>query len=361
MVMNLSDRKWEAFFIINVLGKSHNSKPYHSRNLSITMQQGIPYITRTSVNNGLYAIVENKNYELNPANSISFGAENAEYFFQPQKFITGNKMYYYCVPKNNHYIALFLVNCLNKAISNCGFGYGMGLTGTRSDTRKVMLPINNEGKPDFVFMKSYMREQEATKKLSYIKFVQKQIAKINYKELPLISELNWQDFKVCDLFDYKRGNQKNMNSLAEGNNMLISAKNIDNGLKGFFNSNTCKNDIYKGNCISLNNDGDGGVGLAYYQPHDFLLDTHVYALYPKNDLSSYSMIYITIALSKQRSCFHHGYSISQERLKKMKIMLPVNTQGKPYYEYMEQYTKNIMYVKLKKYLEYVDHEIPREE
>lgn len=143
-----------------------------------------------------------------------------------------------------------------------------------------------------------------------------------------------------------------MNSLADGNDMLISAKNINNGLKGFYTSTNDKNGTYKGNCITLNNDGDGGVGLAYYQPYKFLLDTHVYALYPKENISYFVMLYLSQSLSKQRACFSHGYSISQDRLKAMKIMLPTNDKGNPDYEYMEQYIKSVMFGKYKKYLEY---------
>ena len=149
-----------------------------------------------------------------------------------------------------------------------------------------------------------------------------------------------------------------MNSLADGSDMLISAKNINNGLKGFYTSTNDKKGTYKGNCITLNNDGDGGVGLAYYQPYKFLLDTHVYALYPKENISSFAMLYLSQALSKQRACFSHGYSISQDRLKAMKIMLPTTDEGSPDYEYMEQYIKAVMFGKYKKYLEYQNCLVP---
>jgi hypothetical protein len=160
---------------------------------------------------------------------------------------------------------------------------------------------------------------------------------------------NWCSFRVLDLFDYRRGNQNNMASLSPGNHMLISAKNINNGLKGFFVSDDKKRGVYKGNCITLNNDGDGGVGLAYYQPCDFLLDTHVYALYPKTPISRYAMLYVTQALSKQRVCFSHGYSISQDRLKTMKVMLPTDVQGNPDFDFMEQYVKEREVQLLQKY------------
>lgn len=168
-----------------------------------------------------------------------------------------------------------------------------------------------------------------------------------------LNDANWTAFRVLDLFDYRRGNQNNMASLSPGDHMLISAKNINNGLKGFFDSNDEKRNTYKGHCITLNNDGDGGVGLAYYQPFDFLLDTHVYALYPKAEISRYAMLYIAQALSKQRVCFSHGYSISQERLKTMRVILPSDEDGNPAYDFMDQYIKERENYLIQKYKAFV--------
>ena len=157
---------------------------------------------------------------------------------------------------------------------------------------------------------------------------------------------------LLDLFTFYRGNQKNMNALPSGDELLVSAKNIDNGLKGFYGAKSDK-DIFMGNCITLNNDGDGGVGLAFFQPYKFLLDTHVYALYSKQDISKSVMLFICRAISKQRVCFNHGHSISQDRLANMKVMLPVGENNKPNYMFMEEYVKGLMAEKYKSYLSYI--------
>lgn len=168
-----------------------------------------------------------------------------------------------------------------------------------------------------------------------------------------ITDKEWCEFKVLELFNYIRGNQNNMNSLIGGEDMLISAKNTNNGLKGFFSTNIQKKGKFKGHCITLNNDGDGGVGLAYYQPHDFLLDTHVYALYPKENLNRHTMLFIAQVLSKQRVCFSHGYSINQNRLKEMRIMLPVNENRLPDYSFMGQYIKERERQLIQKYKNFI--------
>lgn len=175
--MKLTDREWKEFKIAYILKSSFNAKPYHTSSLTITKNKGIPYITRTNMSNGLQYIVENCNeFKINPKNTIVFGAENATYFYQPFKYITGNKMYYYDTSKLSQEVGLFITCCLNSSIKECGFGYGMGLTGTRSDTRKLHLPINAKGEPDYQFMEDYVKEIMHRKRQEYIDYAQKILA-----------------------------------------------------------------------------------------------------------------------------------------------------------------------------------------
>ena len=156
---------------------------------------------------------------------------------------------------------------------------------------------------------------------------------------------------MLDYFDYRRGDQKDMNSLSPGDEILISARNVENGLKGFYRGGK-SHKRFSGDCITLNNDGDGGVGLAYYQPHEFLLDTHVYALYPKKPMSKFAHLFISRSISMCRPCFSHGRSISKSRLKTLKVMLPATSEGEPDFSYMDAYGREVMFGQLEKYLAY---------
>src|SRR5699024_9976936 len=122
---------------------------------------GTPYITRTSLNNGLDDIIKNnKNYKINRSNSISLGAENADFFYQEFKYITGNKMYSIYNKNINKSIGLFLVQTFRTSIKNCGFGYGKGLTGTRFKDRIVLLPIDRVKNPNWQFMEDYIKQEQ---------------------------------------------------------------------------------------------------------------------------------------------------------------------------------------------------------
>jgi len=152
-----------------------------------------------------------------------------------------------------------------------------------------------------------------------------------------IKDVEWGNIELLQLFSYRKGNQKNMNALSEGNTPLVSAKKIENGYKGFYS--VTDDEVFDGHCITLNNDGDGGAGLAYYQPSSFALDTHVTALYPLEPMTRNVMLFIAGCISKQRVLFGHGHSINTSRLKHLTIMLPCLDNQSPDYEFMEDYMK----------------------
>lgn len=161
--------KWKEFVVQDVF-KIKNSKAYHKTSLTEVRKNGISYISRTNLNNGLDAVVKNENFKLNKANTIVFGAENATFFYQPNKYITGNKMYYIESVHLNKFTALFLQTSLNKSIENCGFGYGKGLTGNRMKRRTILLPVNETGNPDFEYMENYIKQIEQRKLRDYLEY-----------------------------------------------------------------------------------------------------------------------------------------------------------------------------------------------
>ncbi len=154
-----------------------------------------------------------------------------------------------------------------------------------------------------------------------------------------INDLKWKPILLSELFDFDKGNQNNMGALSDGDIPLVSAKKCDNGYKAFISKNGKR--LYEGHCITLNNDGDGGAGLAYYQPTQMALDSHVTALIPKNPMTKYAMLFIARSISMQRSLFGHGRSINSARLRIFRLMLPMRDDGQPDYAFMETYMKDV--------------------
>ncbi|MBR7116602.1 MAG: restriction endonuclease subunit S [Clostridia bacterium] len=169
------------------------------------------------------------------------------------------------------------------------------------------------------------------------------------------NDKKWDAISIDAMFNLERGRENNMAILVEGDIPLVSARKVNNGIKGFI-ANPAKI-IIGGKVITLNNDGDGGAGLAYFQPTDFALDTHVTALHPRCDISPDALLYMTASISKQHSIFGHGRSISLPRAKRIKNMIPVTDNGMPDYEYMSDYTSKKRKILLIRYRTYIEKRI----
>lgn len=352
---SLNDVEWGEFKVGGKDGifKVSNSKPYHKANLTVS-SNGIPYVTRTSMNNGLEDLIVDENYEKNPKNTISLGAENADFFFQGIDYISGNKMYSISNNKITREVGLFLVQVFRQSIKECGFGYGKGLTGTRFKNRYVMLPVDEKNNPNWHFMEEYIKEREIKQRNDLKEYYKSRL--LDLVICPeVLTDVEWGEFSLRDLFTFERGNQNNMSACEVGEIPLISAKKIDNGVKAFISDNGKK--LFEGHILTLNNDGDGGVGIAYYQANKMALDTHVTALIPVIPINRSSLLFISKTITIQRDKFSHGYSLNNNRMKAQKIVLPIDENGDPNWSYMENFIKNIEQKQIKNVLKYLDEYI----
>ena len=73
-------------------------------------------------------------------------------------------------------------------------------------------------------------------------------------------------------------------------------------------------------------------------------------------MSKYVYLFLTSTIEKQGSNFNFNREINVARIKNMQVMLPVDDSGEPDYEYMEQYSKNMMLRKYKQYLEFINRQ-----
>lgn len=347
--MNLDLKKinWGDFEI----GKEFsvkNSKAYHKSDLEETKFKGLSYISRTNMNNGLESIVKNTNFKPNKGNTIVFGAENATFFYQPNEYITGNKMYYLEKNSLNKYSFLFIQMMLNNSIVGCGFGYGKGLTGSRVNKRIIQLPINLNSEPDYDFMEKYMRHLEKQKLLNYQIYIHKRIEEVKYyKEVPPLDKKEWDVFFLNEIFpEIQRGKRLKKEVHTIGQTPYVSSTGLNNGIDGFIgNVNNVR--IFD-NCLSLAN--SGSVGATFYQPFNYIASDHITKLKNKN-FNEFIYLFISTITKRLSEKYSFNREINDQRIKREKIVLPINKKGKPDFDYMENYIKKIEYEKLTKYIE----------
>ncbi|MFC2479536.1 MAG: N-6 DNA methylase [Bacteroides sp.] len=190
-----------------------------------------------------------------------------------------------------------------------------------------------EGDP---FMSAYMRQEEARLLAQTLPRLERQLADGRTEPIELPSR-PWRAYRLLDLFEARRGNQNHMAALAPGFTPLISAKKWNNGVKDFVEEGS--KGLFPRHCITLNNDGDGGAGLAFYQPFAAAVDSHVTVLLPRERVGRGALLFAVRCISAQRAKYGHGYSISRDRLRGFRLMLPAGEDGNPNWDFMEAYMR----------------------
>ena len=96
------------------------------------------------------------------------------------------------------------------------------------------------------------------------------------------------------------------------------------------------------------------VAEKIYERHCFFTEQLITAGVDPKTAEADALFIIPLLKKQLQKLNWGGNGATLGRLERMKIMLPINTEGDPDYKYMEQYIKNIMIKKYKAYLEYAD-------
>lgn len=350
----MNDISWKEF-IIGETFELINSTAYHKSDVIESGEKNkLPYVTRTSLQNGIEMFVErDSTLNINKGNQIVFGAENADFFYQEHPFITGNKMYLLNHEKMNKPIGLFLVNVLRSAIKGSGFGYSLGMTATRLSNRKVLLPTTANNNPNWQYM-----EKVGANIFNFQVDIIKNYLIDNYThiekvDIPNFSEIEWGEYKIGDLFEFRKRKTKGLNSLEKKPNGIsyVGATNRNNGVVEFIES--VEDMIYEGNCIVFIKNGEGAMGYSVYKQENFIATQDVSVGY-NDKLNKYNGLFITTLADRARGKYNFGYKRNINRLKNEILQLPMKKNKEVDWKYMEIYMKNLMYNQLERLLNHMN-------
>ena len=108
-------------------------------------------------NNGVKCRVKAvENVPLSPAGVITWGAENATFFYQEEAFLSGRDIYYIDTRNYKRNTCVFLVSCLRQIAKK--YPYNFGLFPELLKKEIIELPVTSEGKPDWIFIEDYMSQ-----------------------------------------------------------------------------------------------------------------------------------------------------------------------------------------------------------
>ena len=350
---HLADVKWKEMYFIDIFDNIYIAKSTDQNKLKVG---NVPFIGRTSINNGLQGEYFVEKEKINKGNSLTISmVGEPKCFYHKYSFTCSQNI---LVLQNDEFINItnskFLIPIIDNYLKAKGYGYGYPVGKERILRNKLLLPVDKNNQINWNFMEEYIKERENKQRNDLKEYYKSRL--LNLVVCPeVLTDVEWGEFSLRDLFIFERGNQNNMSSCEAGEIPLISAKKIDNGVKTFISDNGKK--LFEGHILTLNNDGDGGVGIAYYQANKMALDTHVTALIPIIHINRSSLLFISKTITIQRDKFSHGYSLNNNRMKAQKIVLPIDKDGNPNWSYMDNFIKNIEQKQIKDVLKYLDEYI----
>ena len=168
-----------------------------------------------------------------------------------------------------------------------------------------------------------------------------------------LETLKWQEFKIADLFEIYTGALINPNDLKEGQIPRITATENNNGIAFFTQNIENKNFRTLENFISVS-----FLGAAFYQKNKVSLDMKIHALKLKDkELNSYIALFLIPVIKNFTFKYMYGYQLSTRILKMQKILLPINSQNQPDFEFMESFMKDLESKHLQKILSYYQYKL----
>ena len=172
--MKFDDIAWGTFFI----GDIFTVKRPSARNKDAYEEGSVPFVASGSVNNGvLKCCAPYENEVLDQARCITVSPVDGSAFYQPYHFLGRGGAGSSILLLYNEQINLFNGQFIAKMIHHtCSSKYNYGHMGNKDSIKRerIMLPITEEGAPDYQFMEDYIRELMIAKRKQYREYAEKQ-------------------------------------------------------------------------------------------------------------------------------------------------------------------------------------------
>jgi hypothetical protein len=333
------------------------------------VENGFPYIVRTSLNNGLKGyILENEEY-LNEGNTISFGQDTATMFYQEKPYFTGDKIKIlkpkFC--QLNKITAHFFISTMAKSFSSFSWG-SSSFNVEIIKKQKITLPILN-GAIDFAFMEDFIAELEVqriaeleayllTTGLNNYTLTEAEKAALQKFEK---GNVEFEEFRIVDLFEKIKVNNlkyktNELPSQAKDKFVLpaLTAGIINQGLNNFVPK---ENATILKNVISISANG-ANTGVTFYQPKEFTVLQDAYAIkFKERELIANVNLFLTAVISKTiYGNYEWTNKAGWERIKTNKISLPT-TDGKIDYSFMAFFISAVQKLVIADVVRYADRKI----
>ena len=360
--MKLQEREWKEYHLYDLFEIDSGNKFDKSKMTSY--MPSVNFVGRSSTCNGVTAYVdeiENVEPYQEGNMTVALGGEHlGSCFIQKYPFYTSQNVIVllplYDMSEN---AKIFIAHLIRNESANNYIAFARELNAHVRTDFTIKLPATGEGKPDFEFMDKYIAklscditsvpdyflDEGYDKACWYLDNINQQKFEEEYEkskspEKISLLEREWAPFKIGDIVnDIHNGRAYNKSDLvvADGEDYIsyITRTEKNNGIS-LYVQNKEYDGLESAKAITI---GDT-TATIFYQDRAFITGPHIIVL-RAGWFNVYTANFFISLLNKEKYRYPvFGRSFSKELIKETIVKLPITTEGKPDYQFMEDYIKS---------------------
>lgn len=161
-----------------------------------------------------------------------------------------------------------------------------------------------------------------------------------------LSDRKWMEFSLSEIARIEPGKRLTKSDMVPGKKPFIGATDSNNGITEYVENSNISEDS---NVLGVNY--NGSVLESFYHPYKAIFSDDVKRIHLKNHIGNkYVYLFLKTSIYKQKSKYQYSYKANEKRLKRQKILLPIDMNENPDYDFMEGFMFNIEENKKSKYI-----------
>lgn len=348
--MKIDTSEWKDFYAGELFSSIYKVASYCDEELtrgSAYDEGAIAYVTRTDQDNGVKSLVRGASLtNVESGNAIVIGDTTSTISYQPSPFVAGEHIIAARADWLNKNTGLFITCLMRQERYRYSYGRAYKLDLVRNT--KLKLPVTTDGKPDWHWIESYV-DSLRSKPLTTGNDSKNGTFNLDIS--------TWKTFLYSEIFDIRKGfYNKKPDHTELGNIPFLGATAGNNGVTEYYTYNEIatatktgdvpnspiEQKLFPPNAVCVTN--NGSVGYAYFQPTRFTCSHDVNPLYRKDgEFNALTGQFVATVIMHDRYRWDYGRKWRPVRMVNSTIKLPATPEGKPDWQFMENYIKSLPY------------------
>lgn len=240
----------------------------------ITPDSGVyPYVTASSVNNGISTYVNVDPLLLDKGNCILIGGKTLAFSYQENDFVSNDShnlaLYLIESKYRKENVYLFLITALKASLSE-SYKWSDSISFRAIQKNTILLPSCADGAPDYNFMETFI-DTLIQRINSDIDTRCNMLARHIETVLPTN---NWSDIPISQLFKVVKGTRLTKKDMREGDIPFIGASAVNNGVTAYIANDS---ELHPANTITVAYNGSVESRFTKRDPfgHQMILTCYI--------------------------------------------------------------------------------------